>query len=62
MRAGVWQVTRDKVFYGDYLTREDALESACSAARSVEAGGGAARVLTPSGEAVIPHHEPRLKS
>ena len=61
-RAGVWSVTRDRVFYGDYLTREQALSSACSGARAVEARGGAARVIAPPGETVVAHedHNPTL--
>jgi hypothetical protein len=60
--AGAWQVTRDGVFYGDYLTRREAAEGACSAARSFEAVGGQARVLASPGEIVIPHQHPRFKS
>ena len=30
---GVWQVTRDGVFYGDYPVRESAMEAASAAAR-----------------------------
>lgn len=56
--AGVWHVTRDNVFYGDFLTRRDALRSACEAARSIDAAGGAARVLAPPAETVVPHHLP----
>lgn len=55
-RSSVWQVTRDEVFYGDYLTRDEALKSACSAARSFEAVGGTARVLASPGDVVIAHH------
>jgi hypothetical protein len=55
-RSSVWQVTRDEVFYGDYLSREEALKSACSAARSFEAVGGTARVLASPGDVLIAHH------
>ncbi|HEY8571923.1 hypothetical protein [Phenylobacterium sp.] len=59
-RSGVWQVTRDHVFYGDYLTREDALRSACDAARTFDAAGGTARVVAPPGESVVLHtQQPR---
>ena len=55
LRGGVWQVTRNYVFYGDYLSRQEALRGACEAARSFEAAGGAARVLGPPGETLHPH-------
>jgi hypothetical protein len=55
VRSGVWQVTRDHIFYGDFLTREAAVRSACEAARSFEASGGLARVLAPPGETLVPH-------
>jgi hypothetical protein len=53
--AGVWQVTRDGAFYGDFLTREQALRCACDAARNFEASGGTARVLGPPGETLVSH-------
>lgn len=59
VRSGVWSVTRDHVFYGDYLSRTEALRGACSAACSAEALGGTARVLAPPGDTLIPHHDPR---
>jgi hypothetical protein len=55
LRSGVWTVTRDQVFYGDYFSREQAVQSACSGARAVEARGGTARVLAPPGETPLPH-------
>ncbi len=55
--GGVWQVTRDDAFYGDYLTRNEAVESACSAARSLEASGGRAQVVMSPGDAVIRHQD-----
>lgn len=55
-RIGVWQVTRDHSFWGDYLSRRAAQAGACEAARSFEAGGGSARVLLLPGETLIPHH------
>jgi hypothetical protein len=56
LRSGVWTVTRDEVFYGDFLTRAEAVRQACLAARAFEARGGEARVLAPPGETPIPHH------
>lgn len=60
VRGGVWQVTRDGGFYGDYLSRSEAVASACSAARSLEAAGAFARVLTQPGDVVIRHHDAKL--
>ena len=61
LRGGVWQVTRDYVFHGEYASREEAGEGACNAARSLEAAGGAARVLATPGDTPIPHHTSRSK-
>lgn len=60
-RSGVWFVTKDEVFYGDYLTRAQAVEAACFGARTVEAQGGSAQVLG-SGDAVVPHQNLPRKS
>lgn len=54
-RSGVWSVTKDEAFYGDYLTRDQALQSARAGARAVESRGGSARVLVGSAGRVIPH-------
>lgn len=54
--AGVWSVTKNGVFYGDHLTRAQALQSACSAARRVEILGGRALVLASPGDVVVAHH------
>ena len=61
LRGGVWQVTRDYVFHGEYASREEAAEGECNAARSLEAAGGAARVLATPGDTPIPHHTSRSK-
>jgi hypothetical protein len=53
LRDGVWLVTKNHTFYGDYGSRNQAIASACYGARAVEARGGAACVL--AGEEVIPH-------
>jgi len=53
LRAGVWSVTKDGAFYGDYFSRDQAIASACYGARAVEAIGGEVRVL--AGEEVIAH-------
>jgi hypothetical protein len=49
LRFGVWSVTRNNVFYGDYLDRDQAIRSACYGARAVEA-------LLP-GDVLIPHYD-----
>ncbi|HEY8616849.1 hypothetical protein [Phenylobacterium sp.] len=61
-RAGVWEVTRDHVFHGDYLSRAPAVRSACSAARSFEAAGGRARVLVAPGDQQINHQDVTSRS
>jgi hypothetical protein len=55
LRAGVWSVTKDHVFYGDYFSRDQAIASACYGARAAEATGGEVRVL--SGEQLIAHRD-----
>lgn len=55
LRSGVWSVTKDHVFYGDYFSRGQAIASACYGARAVEAIGGEACVLA-DGE-VIAHRD-----
>jgi hypothetical protein len=57
-RGGVWFVTKDHAFYGDYLSHDQALESACYGARAVQAKGGSARVLDGPDEVVVPHQAP----
>lgn len=39
-RSGIWQVTKDGRFYGDFLSEMEALDSAQAAVRSIVAGGG----------------------
>jgi len=53
--AEVWSVTRDGLFYGDYLSRAEALGGACAAARDVEALGGAAEVRAGPDDTLVPH-------
>jgi len=52
--AGVWSVVKDDGFYGDYLTRAQAIASACYAARAVEDAGGSAEVRAGPRDRVIP--------
>lgn len=54
-RNGVWFVTKDHVLYGDYLSRDQAIRSACLAARGVEDAGGQARVLSVPNDVVVDH-------
>ena len=56
LRSGVWSVTKDGAFYGDYLSRAEALRGACAGARAIEALGGTARVLAAPGDTLVPHH------
>jgi hypothetical protein len=55
-RDGVWSVTKNNLFYGDYLSRPQAIRSACYGARAVEATGATARVLA-AGDEVIAHRD-----
>lgn len=54
-RDGIWSVTKDHAFYGDYFSREQAIASACYGARAVEALGGEARVM--AGGLPVAHHD-----
>lgn len=38
--GGVWHVTRDGVFFGDYMSEAVALRAAKEAAHEIELGGG----------------------
>lgn len=55
--SGVWSVTKDGVFYGDYMTRDQAIRGACYGARAVEAVGGSAQVLAAPGDQLVAHRE-----
>jgi hypothetical protein len=59
--AGVWSVTRDDVFYGDYLSRAEAVSGACAAARDVEALGGTAEVRTGPEGKLVRHQQPKTR-
>jgi hypothetical protein len=58
--SGVWHVRRNDVFFGDYLTRGNAIRAACAAARIEEHRGYVAQVFEPPGTMALPHHEPHL--
>ena len=58
LRGGVWQVTRDYVFVGEYPSRAAVIDGAIQAALAYEAAGGRARVLGPPGETPVPHQVP----
>jgi len=55
LRGGVWSVSKDGDFYGDYFSRDQAIASACFGARAIESIGGEARVL--AGEDLITHRD-----
>jgi hypothetical protein len=44
LRDGVWHVTRNDKFYGDYLTQQSAVDAALKLSRDIERGGGVALV------------------
>ena len=58
--SGVWHVRRNDVFFGDYMTRDNAVRGACAAARSEEGRGHLAQVFEPPGTVALPHHEAHL--
>jgi len=49
-RSDVWFVTKDHAFYGEYLTRGQALAAARLGAEAMEAQGGSAQVLEAPGD------------
>jgi hypothetical protein len=44
LRHGVWRVTRNDTFQGDYLTQQPAVDAAVKLARDIERQGGVALV------------------
>lgn len=52
--AGVWTVTKDGAFYGDYLKEEHAQASAQCAVAAILANGGAAKACLLPGPATGP--------
>lgn len=59
-RAGVWQVTRDARFCGDFLTRRSAVDAAEALAKAFEALGGLARVETSPAKVAAPQDIRRI--
>ena len=45
LSAGIWYVTKDGAFYGDYRHRKAALDAVNAAVRTIEASGGSARAF-----------------
>lgn len=54
-RGDIWQVTRDKVFYGDYNSQAQAVAAACYGARAAEAQGACASVRDGPTGRLVPH-------
>lgn len=52
-KSGIWRVTSDDHFFGDYRARQWALIGAQEGALAVRTGGGAARILVMSASGVI---------
>jgi hypothetical protein len=44
LRHGVWHVTRNDKFYGDYVARQSAVDAALELSRDIERSGGVALV------------------
>lgn len=53
--SGVWEVTKNAAFYGDYMNRDQAVRGACYGARAVEATGGSAQVVVQPGDKPVDH-------
>jgi hypothetical protein len=58
LRTGIWNVSRNDVFFGDYRTRGDAVRAAYAAARTEAGRGRLAQVFAPPGKVALSHHEP----
>jgi len=58
--GGRWQVSRDAVFWGDFLSRGDAVRAACFGARKEELRGRSSRVLAPPADQLMSHYEPHF--
>lgn len=57
---GVWRVSHNGAFFGDYLTRGNAVRAAYAGARFEEGRGRVAHVFESPGTTALPHHEPHL--
>lgn len=53
--SGVWFVTKDHAFYGDYLSRAQALAAARAGAEAMEAQGATAQVFEAPDDAPAGH-------
>ena len=58
--GGVWRVSNNGAFLGDFGSRDGAVEAAGVEARKSEALGHPAEILTLPGEAPLPHGQARL--
>jgi hypothetical protein len=56
----VWQVTRDEAFYGEFLTRGDAVRAACFGARAQDRHGRNSQVLMKPGDMRVAHYDPHF--
>ena len=59
-QSGQWRVSRDGAFYGDFLTRGDAVRAACFGARTQNGYGRTAEVIASPGDQRIPHFDPHF--
>jgi hypothetical protein len=48
LRHGIWRVTLDGVFFGDYRSKAHALDGLADARRALAAGGRSIDVLMPA--------------
>ncbi|HEY8618058.1 hypothetical protein [Phenylobacterium sp.] len=55
-----WRVRLGDTVYGEFLSRGDAIRGACLGARTAEARGGKAEVLSAPGDERMPHYEPHF--
>jgi hypothetical protein len=59
-KSKIWEVSRDEVLYGDFLTRGEAVRAACFGARTQDSHGRPAQVVASPGDELIPHNEPHF--
>lgn len=45
LRHGIWRITKDGVFYGDYRTKAHAIEGAEAARKALKQAGRTAKIV-----------------
>ena len=57
---GVWRVSRNQAFYGDFLNRGTAVRAACQQARTEEGQGRSVQVFEPPSPVPLVHRDRHL--